>query len=101
LEPALFTIRQNTPRIFRLVNLSDAWHPIHFHLDFMRVLSRNGKAPARNEQDGLARKDTIVLRDHEVVEVFLRQRDYPGKFIVHSQNLERQSRFMMARYDIV
>ncbi|HEX9506624.1 MAG TPA: hypothetical protein VGA62_11540 [Acidimicrobiia bacterium] len=35
-------------------------HPIHIHLDFMRVLRRNGRVPPVNERDGVAKKDTWI-----------------------------------------
>lgn len=98
----LFTAQANTPQIYRLINKSGGWwHPIHIHLDFMRVLSRNGRMPPMNERASNAKKDTILLRDNEEVEVFIRFRDYPGKFVFHCHNIEHEDMAMMGRFDIV
>ncbi len=76
------------------------WRPIHIHLDVMRVLSRNGQLPPLNERDGVAKKDTILLRDNDVVEVFLKFEDFRGPFVFHCHNLEHEDMAMMARFDV-
>lgn len=48
----------NEPEIWHLVNGGGGWaHPIHIHLDYMRVLTRNDQLPPLNERDGEARRD--------------------------------------------
>jgi FtsP/CotA-like multicopper oxidase with cupredoxin domain len=102
LNRALLSARENTPQIYRLVNKSGGWwHPIHFHLEFMRVLSRDGQLPPLDERDGMSRKDTVILRDNSVVEVFLKFRDYRGSYVFHCHNLEHEDMFMMGRLDVV
>lgn len=98
----LFTARANTPQIYRLVNKSGGWwHPIHIHLDTMRVLRRNGKLPPLGERDGIARKDTVLLRDNDEVEIFMKFRDYRGQYVLHCHNLEHEDMAMMVRFDVV
>ena len=98
---------QNRPRtdraeIWRLINDDDRWwHPIHIHSDYFRVLSRNGKLPPLHERDGMAKKDTILLRDDDVVEVFVKFTDHPGPYVFHCHNLEHEDMAMMARFDTV
>jgi FtsP/CotA-like multicopper oxidase with cupredoxin domain len=95
--------------IWRLENSSGGWwHPIHIHSEFFRVLKRNGQVPtdtARNpvvaERDGLARRDTILLKGGDTVEVFLRFRDHLGPFVFHCHNMEHEDMAMMARFDVV
>ena len=88
--------------IWRLKNDDDRWwHPVHIHSDYFRVLSRNGKLPPLYERDGMAKKDTILLRDDEVVEVFVKFTDHPGPYVFHCHNLEHEDMAMMARFDTV
>jgi FtsP/CotA-like multicopper oxidase with cupredoxin domain len=102
LNRPLVSTRENAPQIYKLVNKSGGWwHPIHFHLDFMRVLSRDGQQPPQEERDGFAKHDTVILRDNSVVEVFLRFTDYPGSYVFHCHNLEHEDMFMMGRLDVV
>jgi FtsP/CotA-like multicopper oxidase with cupredoxin domain len=90
------------PQIWHLENKSGGWwHPIHIHSEFMRVLRRNGKQPPLNERDGVARKDTVLLRGGESVDVFLKFRDYSGPFVFHCHNIEHEDMAMMARFDII
>jgi FtsP/CotA-like multicopper oxidase with cupredoxin domain len=100
------------PEIWHLANDSGGWwHPIHIHLEFMRVLKRNGKTPAVPvdgrawvpgfERDGYVKKDTILLRDNESVDVFFKFRDHAGPFVFHCHNMEHEDMAMMARFDVV
>ena len=97
--------------VWRLVNKSGGWwHPVHVHLEFMRVLTRNGRAPFNGigrdfgqhlEADGLARKDTITLGPNSEVEVYVRFSNYPGEWVFHCHNLSHEDHAMMARYDVI
>lgn len=76
---------------------------IHIHDEFHRLLSRNGTTPTRFlfEQDGIARKDTVILGPESEVEIFFRFRDYAGPWMFHCHNLEHEYTAMMARFDII
>jgi FtsP/CotA-like multicopper oxidase with cupredoxin domain len=88
--------------IWRLVNKSGGWwHPIHIHSDFSRVLTRNGKLPPLDERDGMAKKDTMLLRDNESVEVFVKFTDHAGPWVFHCHNMEHEDMAMMARFDTI
>jgi FtsP/CotA-like multicopper oxidase with cupredoxin domain len=94
--------KQGQPEIWRLVNGSGGWwHPVHIHLEFGRVLRRNGRTPPLSERDGMAKKDTFLLRGGESVDVFLQFRDYPGPYVFHCHNLQHEDMAMMARFDVV
>jgi FtsP/CotA-like multicopper oxidase with cupredoxin domain len=109
LERPIATPMRGQPEIWTLENSSGGWwHPIHIHSEFFRVLKRNGSVPtvtARNpvvaERDGLARRDTILLKGGDTVEVFLRFRDHLGPFVFHCHNMEHEDMAMMARFDVV
>jgi FtsP/CotA-like multicopper oxidase with cupredoxin domain len=113
LERPVVEAKLNVPYIWRLVNDSGGWwHPIHIHSEFFRVIRRNGRTPsipappARAwvpgfERDGFVKKDTILLRDNESVDVFLKFRDHLGPFVFHCHNMEHEDMAMMARFDVV
>jgi FtsP/CotA-like multicopper oxidase with cupredoxin domain len=102
LDRAMVQAALGVPQIWRLVNKSGGWwHPIHIHSEFSRVLRRNGRTPPLAEQDGVGKKDTILLKDNETAEVFLQFRDYTGPFVFHCHNLEHEDMAMMARFDVV
>jgi FtsP/CotA-like multicopper oxidase with cupredoxin domain len=102
LRRPMATVPLNRGEIWRLKNDDDRWwHPIHIHSDYFRVLSRNGRVPPLWERDGMAKKDTILLRDDEVVEVFVKFTDHPGPYVFHCHNLEHEDMAMMARFDTV
>jgi FtsP/CotA-like multicopper oxidase with cupredoxin domain len=94
--------RRGQGEIWRLVNKSGGWwHPIHIHSELFRVIRRRGRTPPLVERDGIAKKDTILLRDNDEVEVFVKFRDYPGPFVFHCHNIEHEDLAMMARFDVV
>ena len=109
LERPIATPVRGQPEIWTLENSSGGWwHPIHIHSEFFRVLKRNGQVPtitARNpvvaERDGLARRDTILLKGGDTVDVFLKFRDHLGPFVFHCHNMEHEDMAMMARFDVV
>jgi FtsP/CotA-like multicopper oxidase with cupredoxin domain len=102
LRRPITTSRLGRGEIWRLKNDDDRWwHPIHIHSDYFRVLSRNGKVPPLWERDGRAKKDTILLRDDEVVEIFVKFTDHTGPWVFHCHNLEHEDMAMMARFDTV
>ncbi len=96
-------IPQGAAEVWELVNPEDGWsHPIHIHFEEGRILSRtrNGKnvAVPAHEQ---GRKDVYVLGENETLRVFLRFRDFLGKYVMHCHNLIHEDHAMMLRWDIV
>ena len=102
IENAAAIVSPTTAQLWRLTNSAGGWwHPIHIHSEFMRVLTRNGKRPPANEADGMARKDTVLLRGGDSVDVFIKFRDFTGPFVFHCHNIEHEDMAMMARFDVV
>lgn len=102
LNQPIATVPINTPEVWTLKNNGGGWwHPIHVHLELMRVLTRNGETPPLNERDGFAKKDTVNLGPNDEVEVFFKFRDFPGPWVFHCHNIEHEDHFMMARFDVV
>ena len=63
-----------------------------------RILSRNGKPPPPHER---GRKDVFVLNPGEEVRVYIRFRDYLGRYVMHCHNLIHEDHDMMVQFEIV
>ncbi|MCY1333966.1 Cell division protein FtsP [compost metagenome] len=95
-------IRQGSAEIWELVNPEDGWdHPIHIHFEEGRIISRTvlGRGvPIPPHEQG--RKDVYVIGEDMTVRVFLRFRDFLGKYVIHCHNLIHEDHAMMGRWDI-
>jgi FtsP/CotA-like multicopper oxidase with cupredoxin domain len=82
-------------------------HPVHIHCEEFRVLSRGlpvelggpGMLPPPPLETG--RKDVIKLNGRDQVELFMRFRDFKGKYLIHCHNMNHEDTVMMVRWDIV
>jgi len=93
------TIKENTAEMWTLENKSGGWsHPIHIHFEEFRIISRNGSAPPPWER---GRKDVVVVGPDETVQIFMRFRDFHGKYVMHCHNTVHEDHAMMLRWDIV
>lgn len=82
-----------TTEIWRFI--TEFHHPVHVHLNSMRVLSRNNRGPGQFDHGW---KDTIDIRPAEAVEVAVRFTDYAGSYLLHCHNLEHEDMAMMADF---
>jgi FtsP/CotA-like multicopper oxidase with cupredoxin domain len=90
---------QGTSEIWVLQNDGGEWsHPIHIHFEEFQMLSRNGRPPSAVET---GRKDVARLGPDDQVRVFLRFRDFVGRYPIHCHNTVHEDHAMMARWDIV
>jgi FtsP/CotA-like multicopper oxidase with cupredoxin domain len=88
-----------TAEIWVLENTSGGWwHPIHIHFEEGQIISRNGAKPTAFEA---GRKDVYNLKPGDIVRVFMRFRDFVGKYPMHCHNLTHEDHAMMLRWDIV
>ena len=94
----LATPKRGTSEIWTLSNQGDWSHPVHIHFEEGRILQRNGVAPPLHEQ---GRKDVYVLPPNSSVKVYLRFRDFVGKYACHCHNVVHEDHAMMFRWDIV
>ncbi|MBI5364385.1 MAG: multicopper oxidase domain-containing protein [Planctomycetes bacterium] len=102
LTQPMASVPENGLEIWRLKNGGGGWwHPVHIHLEFMHVLTRNGQTPAPDERDGIAKRDVITLGPNDEVEVFFQFRDFRGRWVMHCHTLEHEDAFMMMRFDVV
>jgi FtsP/CotA-like multicopper oxidase with cupredoxin domain len=90
--------KKGTSEIWVLKSGGNWWHPVHIHFEEGRILSRNGKPPEAYEA---GRKDVYLLKPNDEVRVFLRFRDFEGKYMMHCHNLTHEDHAMMIRWDIV
>jgi FtsP/CotA-like multicopper oxidase with cupredoxin domain len=73
-------------------------HPIHIHLEEFQILYRDGSPPKAYEK---TKKDVLLIKPNEEVQIFLRFRDFLGKYPIHCHNVVHEDHFMMLRYDVV
>lgn len=90
--------KRGTAEIWTLKGKGSWHHPVHIHLEEGRILTRNGVPPPPHER---GRKDVYVLEPGEVVRVFIRFRDFTGKYMMHCHNLTHEDHAMMIRFDVV
>jgi FtsP/CotA-like multicopper oxidase with cupredoxin domain len=88
--------------VWELVNIDNGWsHPIHIHFEEGRILSmtKDGVAvPVPPHLQG--RKDVYLLEGMSSIRLFMRFRDYVGKYVMHCHNLIHEDHAMMLRWDI-
>ncbi len=73
-------------------------HPVHIHLEEFRILWRNGEKPPLPER---SKKDVLRLDPNEEVQIFMRFRDFYGKYPIHCHNVLHEDHEMMLRFDVV
>jgi FtsP/CotA-like multicopper oxidase with cupredoxin domain len=89
----------NTAEIWTLSNNSGGWsHPIHIHFEEFQILSINGNPPPAHL---VSRKDVVELGENTEVEVFVRFRDFTGRYVMHCHNTIHEDHAMMIRWDVV
>jgi FtsP/CotA-like multicopper oxidase with cupredoxin domain len=96
------TINKGAGEIWELVNSSGGWsHPVHIHFEEGRILSRtvNGiSVPVPAHERG--RKDVYPLDKDSSMRLFMRFRDFAGKYVMHCHNTVHEDHAMMLRWDI-
>jgi FtsP/CotA-like multicopper oxidase with cupredoxin domain len=71
------------------------WHPVHLHLEAHQVQRFNGRrVPFPFKQD------TTILGPGDEAEVFMRFRDYTGRFVFHCHNVEHEDVRMMGQFEV-
>jgi FtsP/CotA-like multicopper oxidase with cupredoxin domain len=74
-------------------------HPVHNHILEPRWLTRNGQPVAGTIYQG--RKDAHPLYAGDQVSVYMKFRDFLGRYPMHCHNLTHEDHAMMFRWDIV
>ncbi|HXG67714.1 MAG TPA: multicopper oxidase domain-containing protein [Blastocatellia bacterium] len=95
------TPRRGTAEKWVLQNNSGGWeHPIHIHFEEFQILTRNG-VPIPDGNREKARKDVVRLGRNETVELFMRFREFEGRYPMHCHNTIHEDHAMMLRWDII
>jgi FtsP/CotA-like multicopper oxidase with cupredoxin domain len=98
METAVAKPKRGTAEIWVLKGKGSWHHPVHIHLEEGRILSRNGIPPLPHEA---GRKDIYVLEPNDEVRLFIRFREFKGKYLMHCHNLIHEDHAMMVRFDVV
>lgn len=118
-------IKQGTAEIWTIRNSGSNWsHPVHIHFEEFQILEWNGRPVRRQDVRGLplrgrmrqsvsngmanardstlqSRKDVINLGPNDEVKIFMRWRDFLGRYVMHCHNVVHEDHAMMLRWDIV
>lgn len=93
------TIIQGTAERWILQNNSGGWeHPVHIHFEEFQMLERDGATPPLVER---GRKDVARLGRNGTIKLFMRFRDFVGRYPMHCHNTIHEDHAMMLRWDIV
>jgi FtsP/CotA-like multicopper oxidase with cupredoxin domain len=108
--------QKNQPEVWKVKNGGGGWiHPMHFHQEEHRIISKNGvrhaSVKAVGGDDVFAREDTIALGPGEEVVIYRNFRTYPtrpralagltAKYVAHCHNLAHEDHSMMFGWQIV
>lgn len=92
-------IKQNTAEIWT-IRTSGGWtHPVHIHMEEMRILTKNGQAISSGVLN--CRKDVFNLSPGDEMEIYVRFRDWLGRYPMHCHNTVHEDHAMMVRLDVV
>jgi FtsP/CotA-like multicopper oxidase with cupredoxin domain len=98
------TVPKGAYEIWELVNPSGGWHhPIHIHMEEGRILSKTlieDGVEQRLPAWARGRRDVYVLEPNTSMRVFMRFRDWEGKYVMHCHNLIHEDHAMMLRFDV-
>ncbi len=93
--------KQGTAEIWTLRNEGNDWsHPIHIHFEEFQILEFNGRSIGPGDLLH-ARKDVVNLGPFDECKIFLRFRDFVGRFPMHCHNVVHEDHAMMIRWHIV
>jgi len=89
--------RRGTTEIWRFVNESDFYHPMHTHLGHFRVLSEGGRKPHPADRGW---KDTVNVRANETTTVRVYFGKFTGRYVFHCHALEHGDINMMGQLEV-
>jgi FtsP/CotA-like multicopper oxidase with cupredoxin domain len=92
-------VKQGTAEVWN-ISTSGGWaHPVHVHLEEYRILAYNGRS-VRNTPLG-GRKDVFALYPGDEMRIYMKFRDWLGKYVMHCHNTVHEDHAMMVRWDVV
>ncbi len=92
-------IKQGTAEIWN-ISTSGGWaHPVHMHLEEYRILTYNDKPVDGTVLGGV--KDVFALYPGDEMRLYMKFRDWVGKYVMHCHNTIHEDHAMMVRWDVV
>ena len=92
-------IKQGTAEIWN-ISTSGGWaHPVHMHLEEYRILTYNDKPVDGTVLEGV--KDVFALYPGDEMRLYMKFRDWVGKYVMHCHNTIHEDHAMMVRWDVV
>ncbi|WP_088051926.1 multicopper oxidase family protein [Virgibacillus dakarensis] len=95
-----FTQKQGVTEVWEFYNKPDKMggmiHPVHMHGTQLKILSRNGEKPPKNERGW---KDSFSLKPDETVKVAVQFKN-KGVYMLHCHILEHEDNGMMAQIKV-
>ena len=98
------TVVRGSAERWILRNSGEDWsHPVHIHLEEHQIVSRSGLATTDEERLLIetGRKDVSVIDPGEELEIFMRFRDWTGRYPIHCHNTVHEDHAMMLRWEVV
>jgi FtsP/CotA-like multicopper oxidase with cupredoxin domain len=96
--------KRGQPEVWTIRNGGGGWvHPMHFHFEEHRVLSRNGVPTPLDPHhpDDIGREDVIALEPSEEVVMYRNFRTFTGPYVAHCHNLAHEDHNMMFGFKVV
>jgi len=92
-------VKQGTAEIWE-ISTSGGWaHPVHMHLEEYRVLTLNDQPVTGTVLGG--RKDVFPLYAGDRMRIYMKFRDWVGRYVMHCHNTVHEDHSMMVRWDVV
>ncbi|MFM1804195.1 MAG: hypothetical protein RL136_1074 [Planctomycetota bacterium] len=92
-------IKCNTAEIWNISTAGGWAHPVHMHLEEYHILTYNEKPVAGTGLGG--RKDVFTLYPGDEMRIYMKFRDFIGKYVMHCHNVVHEDHAMMVRWDVV
>ena len=92
-------IQRNTAEIWNISTAGGWAHPVHIHLEEYQILSYNGQPVTGTSLGG--RKDVFALYPGDQMRIYMKFRDWVGRYVMHCHNVVHEDHAMMIRWDIV
>jgi FtsP/CotA-like multicopper oxidase with cupredoxin domain len=90
--------KHGTAEIWNFSTAGGWAHPVHNHVEEPRNLSLNGKSVEGTTLQG--RKDAHPLYPGDEISVYIKFRDWIGRYPMHCHNLIHEDHAMMFRWDM-
>jgi len=92
-------ITRNTAEIWNLSTAGGWAHPVHSHLEEQQILTYNGQPVLGTALGG--RKDVYALYPGDQMRIYVKFRDFLGRYVMHCHNVVHEDHAMMIRFDLV